>query len=302
MDGKFRPFDEFLSSRLSNIPYTCPQYSFDGKVFFEQNICILRYSYRKRTILAFRWIFLAGLSKLHSWCREEHFEEKIILGKNYKSFSSFFYTARKVFGLLAKLFWQIFVWTALYMSIKTFWEKKNQNFKSFFVFGDFERNFFSGRFSGGIVKPGFYVSVGKSWSKWSFFENFLKTSLDMEQRHVGFLSILSQRCCQYCKIPVHKNIFRTKVCEKFIFSFVGLRHWLSFLYFCFFPLNWVVKIVCYLSVGVFWGKRIRKKKIFSSFSVNERKKIGLFSNSFQREFQNCFHSVDKKILRKKTLG
>ena len=31
--------------------------------FFEQNICILRYSYRKRTLLAFLWIFFGGVVK-----------------------------------------------------------------------------------------------------------------------------------------------------------------------------------------------------------------------------------------------
>ena len=69
--------------------------------------------------------FLASLSKLHSWCREEYFEEKIFLGKNYKFFSSFFYTARKLFGLLANFFWQNCVWIAFYMSIKTFSEKSS---------------------------------------------------------------------------------------------------------------------------------------------------------------------------------
>ena len=174
MDGKFRPFDEFLSSRLSNIPYTCPQYSFDGKVFFEQNICILRYSYRKRTILAFRWIFLAGLSKLHSWCREEHFEEKIILGKNYKSFSSFFYTARKVFGLLAKLFWQIFVWTALYMSIKTFWEKKIRILSHFSFLGILSETFSLEDFPAVLWNLGSTCPLGKVDQNEVFLKTFLK--------------------------------------------------------------------------------------------------------------------------------
>ena len=110
----------------------------------------------------------------------------------------------------------------------------------------------------------------------------------MEQRHVGFLSILSQRCCQYCNIPVHKNIFRTKVCKKLIFSFIGLRHWLSFLDFCLFLFNWVVKIVCYLSLGVLWGKKIRKKKIFSSFSVNEREKAAFCQTLFSGIFKIAF--------------
>ena len=48
--------------------------------------------------------FLAGLSKLHSWCREEHFEEKIFLGKNYKFFSSFFLHCAKTVWPSGKFF------------------------------------------------------------------------------------------------------------------------------------------------------------------------------------------------------
>ena len=37
------------------------------------------------------------------------------------------------------------------------------------------------------------------------------------------------------------------------------------------------------------------------FLVIENKGFGLLSNYFQQDFQNCFHSVDKKSLRKKLL-
>ena len=178
--------------------------------------------------------------------------------------------------------------SAFYVSIKTFSEK-NPKIKTFFIFSEsrakpFLSEFFRRDCETWILRVR-WENVIKMKFFWKLFWNIFRHGATACRFSVDtfstVLSILQYSCPK-------KNIFRTKVCEKLIFSLIGLRHWLSFLDFCLFLFNGVVKIVSYLCVGVFWGKKIRKKKIFSSFSVNERKKAAFGQTLFSGIFKIAF--------------
>ena len=101
--------------------------------------------------------------------------------------------------------------TALYVSTKTFSENKIHRIKSFFVFGYFEPNFFRWTFSGGAVKSGPYVSIGKKWRKnWLFLKTKISIIFGHGAKTSRFFSKIFKRGCQNCFIHV-KKIFRTKV-------------------------------------------------------------------------------------------
>ena len=75
-------------------------------------------------------VFSASLSELHPRCPEEHFEEKISL-KVLKFFHRFWILPEDCWTL-AIFLWQNCVWTAFYVSIKTF-SKKIPKFEPFFI-------------------------------------------------------------------------------------------------------------------------------------------------------------------------
>ena len=115
--------------------------------FFEQNICILRYSYRKRTLLAFRWIFFwRGCQNCIPGVEKNILRKKISLKKIISSFHRFFLHCGKTVWPSGKTFLTDFCLNCSLHVHENILRKKNQKSKSFFLFWGFWAKFFLWKF------------------------------------------------------------------------------------------------------------------------------------------------------------
>ena len=114
---------------------------------FLEETFFISFSDIQRKYLSFVKNFSAGLSKLHSTCPAEHFEEKFVR----KKYNYFFRTlSRKIFGLLAKVSRQGEENSMSKGTLRPFLKKSN----FFIILGNWAKKIF-----GRVVNTAFYASV-----------------------------------------------------------------------------------------------------------------------------------------------
>ena len=132
---------------------------------FLEKTFFISFSDIQRKYLSFVKNFSAGLSKLHSTCPAEHFEEKFVR----KKYNYFFRTlSRKIFGLLAKVSRQGEENSRSKGTLRPFLKKSN----FFIILGNWAKKIF-----GRVVNTAFYASVTfgeKFFVEESYFFNLFR--------------------------------------------------------------------------------------------------------------------------------
>ena len=186
---------------------------------FLEETFFISFSDIQRKYLSFVKNFSAGLSKLHSTCPAEHFEEKFVR----KKYNYYFRTlSRKIFGLLAKVFRQGEENSRSKGTLRPFLKKSN----FFIILGIWAKKNFRQGCQYCILR------IRDIWRKvFCWRRLFFYSFSEIERKNLGLLAQFFWQGCHNCIIRVHRDVMRKKQIsrELFFISFSDIqRKYLSF--------------------------------------------------------------------------